>query len=250
MKSTPVLGGRAATARARGFAHAEEARATRDDHTTEASHGTRRKGYLWAAVVAAAALVGCAPVDDRAPEVDDRAAEGAAEGEVEVAESEEIGVAEQGLATRLWARQELKIRGAFNSYTSYFTVPSWSTTDEHPDPITVPGIRRDGRCSEGYVRDTATAEKTAGNGDCSFAGWLSPGDPTDCRAEIRLKHSAGGDNIWNGACLVKIYEKPALVRANSCLNRCGQYNVSAPCQCDRSCGYHGDCCPDANSVCF
>ncbi|WP_437634692.1 hypothetical protein [Sorangium sp. So ce854] len=227
-------------------AHAEEARATRSDHTTEANHGTRRKGVLWAAVVAAATLIGCAPVDDRAPEGDDRALEG----EVEVAESEDVGVAEQGLATRLWARQELKIRGAWNSYTSEFVVPSWDTSDEHPDPITVPGIRRDGQCTLGYERDSATAVKTAGNGDCSFAGWASPGDPTDCRAEIRIKHSAGGDNIWNGACLVKIYEKPALVRANSCLNRCGQHNVSAACQCDRSCEYYGDCCPDIRNVCF
>ncbi|WP_437759758.1 hypothetical protein [Sorangium sp. So ce1389] len=205
----------------------------------EANHETQRKGYLWAAVMTAATLIGCAPVDDRVPE-----------DEVEVAEGEGVGVVEQSLSTRLYARQELKIRGAFTSYTSYVTVPSWSISDEHLDPITAPGVRRDGRCSDGYERSSVSVTKTSGNGDCSFEGWLSPDDPADCRVEVRLNHSAGGDNIWNGACLVKIYEKPALIRANSCLNRCDQYNSIAACQCDRSCGYHGDCCPDIDSVCF
>ncbi|WP_437289136.1 hypothetical protein [Sorangium sp. So ce406] len=208
----------------------------------EASHGTRCAWPLWAAVMAAATLIGCAPMDDKAPEGDV---------EVEVdGEAEGIGVAQESLSTRLYARQELKIRGAWSEYASYEIVPTWSTTDEHPDPTTVPGISRSGRCSDGYERSSVSVVKTSGNGNCSFAGWLSPGDPTDCRAEVKLDHSAGGDNIWNGACLVKIYEKPSLVRANSCLNRCGQYNTEAACQCDRSCEYHGDCCPDMGDVCF
>ncbi len=37
--------------------------------------------------------------------------------------------------------------------------------------------------------------------------------------------------------------------AGSCFNRCGQYDKSAACQCDKQCTKAGDCCPDYQILC-
>lgn len=161
-------------------------------------------------------------------------------------------VTEKNLSPRLYARQNFKIRGSADGQPyPRIVAPNWSKYDEHRDPsvVALEGIEKNGACSENYERDFARAVKSSGHGTCSLIGWTSQ-DPLDCRVDVLLDPSAGGDNIWNGDCEVSIYQKPRRTREQSCLNRCGQYNSAAACQCDRACEYFGECCPDFESACF
>lgn len=153
-----------------------------------------------------------------------------------VAEAEdapEIGQAESALGTgeRLYHHETFKVRG-------------WVVEETHYEVLPRTGSRK---CSPGYQRSDIDVIHR-GNGDCSFDKWLSPGDPTDCGASIRVKRSAGGDNIWNGTCEVSIFEKPILTRNNSCVSHCG--GAAPECQCDPLCLYYDDCCSDFTLACM
>ncbi|WP_437767135.1 hypothetical protein WMF27_20770 [Sorangium sp. So ce281] len=150
----------------------------------------------------------------------------------EAAGDPEIGVAESALGSgeRLYYHEEFKVRGWVVEEVHYEVLPRTSNR----------------KCTPGYQRDHIEVIHR-GNGDCSFDKWLSPGDPTDCGASIRVKRSAGGDNIWNGTCEVSIFEKPILTRNNSCVNHCG--GSAAECHCDPLCLYYDDCCSDFQLAC-
>lgn len=53
-------------------------------------------------------------------------------------------------------------------------------------------------CHPGFVRQSVSTQWTSQQGgNCSFQGWLTPSNPTDCRANI-LAHTGGG--FFGGTC--------------------------------------------------
>ncbi len=139
----------------------------------------------------------------------------------------EDGIVPLAAAFRFLYRRTFKIRGWVSEYVDLRDVGQM--------------------CSPNWTRHSASVRKSSGNGDCWFHSWLTPGDPNDCRVTVAVKHSAGGDNIWNGECEVKVWEKPEL-RYASCLNICGEQSPSG-CWCDPGCAIYGDCCSDYERSC-
>lgn len=99
-----------------------------------------------------------------------------------------------------------------------------------------------GDCSPGSTRVSPPNVTHAGNGYCQFSNWVTPGNTADCRARIKLHHSAG----WlYGDCYVDIFEQ---YTPDSCLGLCGGQAPSG-CYCDSYCKTADDCCMDYDPVC-
>ncbi len=109
-----------------------------------------------------------------------------------------------------------------------------------------------GMCSPGYERVNVDV-RWNGNGACEFAGWVNPGNPTDCRAKLHVHTNA----FWGGGeCIATSFEARSNVYTcgDRLRNYCGgagpQPNGAAPvCFCDNSCSLYGDCCPDYHLLC-
>ena len=81
-------------------------------------------------------------------------------------------------------------------------------------------------------------KSVCGDGTCG-AGETASSCPADCGCKVAADCGAG--KLCNaGVCTAD---------PNSCVGRCGKFDLSAPCQCDSECAGNGDCCADIATAC-